>query len=78
MNANDGIVYKSKYSKVCDIVGHSLPKTQQEENYCYYCEWEFPQTTKSVIKRMLKDFIYKQDGVFKISTPWHDIVFFKK
>ena len=48
------IIYKSKYSKICDQVGHPKPKTQKEEDYCQFVEWNHQEMAKKVLDKMLK------------------------
>lgn len=52
------ITYKSKYSIVCDLVGHPKPKTQEEEDYCQQTELE-TDTPKHVIAFMLIEYLLK-------------------
>lgn len=52
------VVYKSKYSIVCDLVGHPKPTTQEEEDWCYWLEKEpFLDTATVSITGMLKRYL---------------------
>lgn len=49
------VIYKSEYSKVCKIIGHQLPQTQQEENYCQAVERDSPDMAKKTRDRMISE-----------------------
>lgn len=77
------IIYKSKYSIVCDLVGHPKPNSQEEEDYCQDVELktETPKTTLSnMILNYLLRFMTKQELVHKINTItiYHDKRFVEK
>ena len=51
----DKIIYKSKYSEVCDKVGYPKPKIQEEENYCQLVEFEHPKFAKNILNKMINN-----------------------
>jgi len=53
---SEPIIYKTIYSKVCDLVGYAKPSTQQEEDYCQITESD-TDGWRSVVVKMLEDYI---------------------
>lgn len=58
------IIYKSKYSLVCKLVGHPLPKTQDEEDYCRLVELQ-NDTWRPVITEMLTEYLNKINNAIR-------------
>jgi hypothetical protein len=55
MGENQAIVYKSKYSQVCEELGLPKPDTQGLENYCYLYELDWPREAQSILDKMRAD-----------------------
>jgi len=58
MKKSNKIVYKSKYSLVCQLTGQQKPKTQEEENYCQLVEFQ-NDTWRPVLTKMLDEYVKK-------------------
>lgn len=57
MGDGEVIIYKSKYSKLCDELGWEKPDSQWEENMIRQFELEYPEKSDAILAKRKQEMI---------------------